>query len=76
MPPPMRIADRFIAEDDNGQRYHITALQKMIDAGTLEGKGAAPGIVSYFISDGRKLELLEDGVLKIVGTDTRIRRIG
>ncbi len=68
--------DRFPAITDSGEEVTVAVFQNMIDSRTLDNPNAepTPGLKTFILSDGRSLNLIDDGTFTIVQTGEIVRK--
>ena len=59
---------------EDGRSYVVHEYQEFIDAGTKDGGAWVPGMKYLELSDGSKVNYIDEDTFKIVGTGTILRR--
>ena len=67
--------ERFIAIDDDNNRYTVIILQNYVETRTRSGVSSIPGFKEAITSDGLTLNTDDGKTFEIVQTGTVIRKI-
>jgi hypothetical protein len=70
----LRLIGRYVARSDNGQTYQVNEYQEFVDASTKDGSDWIPGMKYCELSDGSKVNYVDDETWKTLD-GTIIRRV-
>ena len=71
----MDLIDRFLAEDEDGNRYEVLIFQTMIISQNRAGTFKTPGMMSAQTSDGIALNFIDDDTFELFDSGKRIRKL-